>query len=73
MTGQRTDIEVIRDCLSILEDVDRQYRAGKLTEFDVQAIELAVQENLDAILRPYVHKLSKQPAASESSSESSAT
>ena len=59
MTGQRTDIEVIRDCLSILEDVDRQYRAGKLTEFDVQAIELAVQENLDAILRPYLHKLSK--------------
>ena len=64
MTGQRTDIEVIRDCLSILEDIDRQYKMGKLTEFDVQAIELAVQENLDAILRPYVHKLSKQPVAS---------
>lgn len=51
MTGQRNIIEVIRDCLRIMEDSDRLYKQGKLNENEFLAIERTVQEHLDEILR----------------------
>jgi hypothetical protein len=56
MTGQRTIVEVVRDCLSILKDMDQLYKEGKLSEDEIFAIERVVQESLDEHLRPLYHK-----------------
>lgn len=48
MTGQRDNIEVLRDCLRILQEVDSVTLTGKQN----RAIKHYVEETMDAILRP---------------------
>lgn len=82
MTGQRTDIEVVRDCLRILDETQKLREIELLTERDAAAIHILVTENLEAILQAAYRKLDREvdnqtkklvALVSELSEESSAT
>lgn len=57
MTGQRDQIEVIRDCLRILEFIISEDGEASLTTKQITALEILATEHLDSLLEPIYHRI----------------
>jgi hypothetical protein len=59
MPGQKEQVEVVRDCLRILQFINSQFAGACLTAEQIQALDIMAHENLDALLQPIYHKMKK--------------
>jgi hypothetical protein len=60
MTGQRDAIEVLRDCLQIIEDIPKLVMNRQITDEQARACLDLAAEYMDAILKPSYRKLEKE-------------